>query len=364
MAAPQQPTINLQTYQEAAEWLVLFREDEADVADQRRFERWLRKSPECVRAYLEVAAIWKQGAQLDPERTYDVDTLIAQGRQGAGQVVPLLRDGVATGVSRASPVRNSWPQQRWLATAASVLIVICALGAWVWMQRAPVFATMVGEQRSLMLADGSQVVLNSKSKIRVSLGEHERNVQLLSGQALFTVAKDPERPFIVSSGNTRVRAVGTQFDVYRKAQGTVVTVLEGRVAVSGGNMAALPERNDGTRSTASSARQLLLSAGEQLIVSADQMPQQVKPDVAVVTAWTERQLVFKGARLADVADEFNRYNRMQLAIDDRQLQDFLISGIFSSTNPDSLLNFLRMQPGFSVQQQGSQIVVTRKSRTR
>ena len=77
-----------------------------------------------------------------------------------------------------------------------------------------------------------------------------------------------------------------------------------------------------------------------------------------MTAWTNRQLVFKGARLADVAAEFNRYNPRKLLIEDPRLNDFLISGNFSSTSPASLLNFLRMQPGIRVQEQDDEVVVT------
>jgi len=89
----------------------------------------------------------------------------------------------------------------------------------------------VGEQRSIALADGSIIDLNARSRIRVRLSKDERDVELLQGQALFHVAKDNSRPFVVRSDTTVVRAVGTEFDVYRKKNGTVITVLEGRVVV-------------------------------------------------------------------------------------------------------------------------------------
>ncbi len=81
------------------------------------------------------------------------------------------------------------------------------------------YATGIGEQRSIVLADGSTVDLNSRSKIRIRFSSERRGVELIEGQALFKVAKDHARPFVVDSDGTRVRAVGTQFDVYRKRRG-------------------------------------------------------------------------------------------------------------------------------------------------
>jgi transmembrane sensor len=102
---------------------------------------------------------------------------------------------------------------------------------WYLNVRMPVYATTFGEQRSITLDDGSVVDINSHSKIRVRYSATERDVELLEGQALFRVAKNASRPFWVSSATTRVRAVGTEFDVYKRRSGTVVSVIEGRVAV-------------------------------------------------------------------------------------------------------------------------------------
>jgi transmembrane sensor len=330
MATKLRARINPQVYRQAAEWLVMFREGEDDAADRRRFELWLRNSAECVRAYLEIAEIWKQGAALDPQRRYDVDALIAEGRKGAA-AIPLA--GLASPQSAAS-VAHSRARRRWLAAAACV--AASGLGLLTWMQRAPVYSTITGEQRSFALADGSQVVLNSGTGIRVRFGERERRVELIAGQALFTVAKEPARPFVVDSGGTQVRAVGTQFDVYRKAAATIVTVIEGKVLT----------------------QSVLLSAGDQLTIRPAAPPRQTQPDLAVVTAWTKRQLVFKGARLADVAEEFNRYNDRKLSIEDPRLHDLQINGIFSSTDPTSMLNFLRMQPGINMREGEGGVVVT------
>ena len=112
-----------------------------------------------------------------------------------------------------------------------MLVLVIAGAIWWQAEHFPIYATEIGERRSITLADGSTVDLNARSRVRIEFSKKERRVDLLDGQALFQVTKDKNRPFIVSSGDATVRAVGTQFDVYRRTNSTTVTVLEGRVAV-------------------------------------------------------------------------------------------------------------------------------------
>jgi transmembrane sensor len=273
---------------------------------------------------------------------------------------------------------------------------------------APVYSTALGEQRSIQFEDGSTVELNSLSKIRVKYSKQERDVELVEGQALFHVAHDTGRPFIVAVGGTRVRAVGTQFDVYKKSNGTVVTVVEGRVAVYSAPQGMLPKASGeaptlrapmsesgapSTRahsgspastkftapgSTAAGSEQspqpnpptfglttgssFLLAAGEQVTVTADAAQKTPNPNIASATAWREREIVFESATLSDVAEEFNRYNQRQLVIEDPQLYAFHVSGVFSSTDPDSLIKFLRERPGVKVTETNGEIRVERNGR--
>jgi transmembrane sensor len=210
------------------------------------------------------------------------------------------------------------------------------------------------------LADGSTVELNSRSKVRVRYSERERALDLLEGQALFRVAKDPSRPFIVTADSTRVRAVGTQFDVNKRREGTVVTVVEGQVSVLTNvsdarvdpvtvemSMPRLPDAS-GAGSAREPAPGILLAAGEQITVSDKSAEEITRPDVARALAWTQRQLVFEAATLSEVADEFNRHNQRQLVVQDPELYDFHISGVFASTDPEALLQFLRERAGVRV----------------
>lgn len=368
--------LNTQIYSEASEWFVEFRTGDIKASDRGAFARWLRTSPEHVRAYLELAAIWNEGGRLDPDRQFDDETLV-QAALTEGNVLPLERR--STMESRSEVPGPAIAGIRALAIAAAVIIAAIGVGVWLSIQRG-VYATGIGEQRSITLADGSHIELNTGSKLRIHFTDSERQVNLLDGQAYFRVAKDHARPFVVTSDNARVRAVGTQFDVYRKKNETTVTVLEGTVAVlpsaallrsgsappdSGtanttGSAAALTHRSEPSEVLEKIQREILLAAGEQAIVTAQATALPAKPDITAATAWTHKSLVFQSAPLSEVAEEFNRYNQRRLIIQSPQLYDFHITGIFSSTDPAALLHFLETRPGIIITERKDDILITRK----
>lgn len=234
---------NKQIAEEAAAWFVDFSVGDVEPDQMARFNEWLRTSPVHVRAYLQVTALWEDAELLKLDAA-ELEVL-AQKIASEGNVVPLRQvethvpvvatdtTSSATAPPLRTPVR---PARRRFAIAAcaAVLSVIVGFALWMRADQSVLYVTETGEQRTVTLVDGSVVQLNSRSRLRVSFSEQVRRVELLDGQALFEVAKNPARPFVVESGKTSVQAVGTQFDVYRKSTGTVVTVLEGRVAVSEG----------------------------------------------------------------------------------------------------------------------------------
>lgn len=370
--------LNNQIYQEASQWFVECRAGDLDDKTRRAFDSWLRKSPEHMRAYLELSAIWNEGPLLDPHGKFDRDTLIAQAAADRDNVIDWSgsRNGIeslAAASAQAQQDHRRFPRRRFAAIAAS--IVLAAAGALFYLQtvRAPTYTTAIGEQRSLALIDGSTVELNSRSKIVVRYSPQGRNVELLQGQALFRVAKDASRPFIVKAGATLVRAVGTEFDVYQKRDGTVVTVVEGRVAILTGHAlpdpGAPPSAIDEPRRSnlefptvpKEQVGNILVAAGEQLTVTPKLIKIAEHPNIANATAWTQRQLVFESASLADVADEFNRYNDRQLIVADPRLETFHVSGVFSSTDPASLIRFLRARSELRILETESQIRIERNT---
>lgn len=384
--------MNNQVYQEASEWFVECRAGDLTDRTRRAFDSWLRKSPEHLRAYLELSAIWNEGPLLDPLGKFDSETLIAQALADPDNVIGLSGARSGVGAPPAVPAlltaavpafapdpvsmrraRSRFPRWQSAAIAASIVVAAAATFFYARSLQAPTFVTAIGEQRSLALPDGSTVELNSRSKIAVRYTAQGRNVELVQGQALFRVAKDASRPFIVKTGSTLVRAVGTEFDVYQKRDGTVVTVVEGRVAILTGHALPEPGAAPGVPDEPHQANlefptvpkgevgNILVAAGEQLTVTAKLIKIAEHPNIANATAWTQRQQVFESASLADVADEFNRYNDRQLIVADPRLETFHVSGVFSSTDPASLIRFLRARPELKILETESQIRIEKSS---
>lgn len=369
---------NRQIAEAAAEWFVDF--SAGDVVPHRlaEFNRWLRTSPQHVHAYLRVAAFWEEAdlLKLAPEELERLTQQIVAGAEivplrTAARTVATAADESIRAPTAAAPVAESsaHPRRMTRRFAIAACVAMCGVlaGTVFWLRDTPgvTYATETGEQRTLTLADGSVVQLNSQSRLRVAFDEAVRSVELLEGQALFEVAKNPARPFVVVSGSTSVRAVGTQFDVYRKTGATVVTVLEGRVAVSsgatGGSAAAVPAdvaKAGAVAHTVDSA--LLLSAGEQVVVTPKAVLAPRRANVEVATAWTQKRLVFEAAPLSEVAAEFNRYSRRQLIIEDAQLSDVRITGEFASTSLDHMVEFLQQRFAVNVDAQSDQIRISRR----
>ncbi|MGH8318327.1 MAG: FecR family protein [Steroidobacteraceae bacterium] len=355
-----------QVYEEASHWLIRHRTAPLSPQDKRSFDAWLRTSPECIQAYLEISAIWEEIALLDPHSSAPAAELFA--RASADEPVASLRNACEP---RAATDKGRQPRiVLRIAASIAALGMICA-GLLVWWTRAPTYSTGIGEQRSITLADGSVVHLNARTEIRVQFLAHQRDVALLQGQALFDVAKDPARPFLVRAGSTRIQVVGTRFDVNESRAGTFITVVTGRVAVFGPQVArmsgllALPaipsygeDSADLLKGLPLHVQPIFLSAEEQLTVTADRVEEAHHVDVANVTAWTERRFVFDDAPLAEVVDEFNRYNARPLVLTDPEVADMRINAVFSSPNSSLLVRFLRAQPEIAVVETSAEIRIS------
>lgn len=334
---------------EASEWFIDFRAEDVSAAARDRFVEWLRRSPQHIQAYLEVAGAWSEMPASDEKGRIDVAALVARAR-AAPDITPVMTLRTGGSPSQWKPARRAQPR-RFLAAASILFVALLAgVSAWVGISRHDVYTTAIGEQRSLRLPDGSTVELNARSRLKLRYTDSERSIDLLEGQAMFQVARDAQRPFTVRIGEAEVRAVGTQFDVYRKKAGTVVTVVEGRVAV----------RAD-TRDGGAERPHSLLSAGEQVVVTPKRaVPPPKRVDASVATAWVQKHLMFDDTPLEEVAEEFNRYNPRPLVIDDPQLRKAGISGVYSSTDPASLLGFLRDQPGVEIIEGAREIRILRR----
>lgn len=345
----------------ASEWFIELRETDLSDTVREAFSEWLRASPAHVQAYLEVASVWGDASQVSKELTVEF--------AGEATNVVALETGNFSGAPASSTVpRARVPKRAYFAIAAALILTIASAGGWWQFTRLPTYSADIGEQRVITLDDGSVIRLNSRSKVRVSITPQQRNVELLAGQALFQVAKDHTRPFIVRSGDIDVRAVGTQFDVYRRRTGTTVTVVEGRVAVlpvgmqsSDARVLAAPSANSTIEAVPSSGSAQVLAAGQQATVTPTGIVQvHLQANIAAATGWLQQELIFTDEPLSVVIDEFNRYSRRTILLDDPSLAQFKINAVFNTTNPQSFLRFLSRMEGVRVDATEREIHITRR----
>jgi transmembrane sensor len=188
------------------------------------------------------------------------------------------------------------------------------------------FVTAKGERRTVRLADGSAITLNTDSAVRVGYVADRRLVRLLRGQALFEVAKDPHRPFIVQAGARQVTALGTIFEVRLDADRMKVTLVEGKVVVDG--------IDDRPQAGASVMVPTVLAPGEALVAADGAKLQLAKVDIDQQLRWREGFVEFSDATLADAVSEMNRYSGKQLVIHDPATGNLRVSGVFRTGSPE------------------------------
>jgi transmembrane sensor len=327
--------------EQASEWVDIMRNPGAP--ERAVFTHWLKQNERHASEYVLMEALDRCLDGIDPHRRHSVAGLLST--TGAVVELPGGRDAVAP--SAGQPHR-----QRLAAVAAAAGLGFVAVTAW-WLsplsgQGWQEVDTAVGEQRTLTLQDGSMVHLNTHSRLRVKLSSQARELRLLSGEALFDVAPDPRRPFRVEAGEATIRALGTQFNVYRKPDGTEVAVLEGRVEVA---------RTERLR--ASAAAPTVLSAGEKARVRSDSpVSRQTGIDLARAVAWQQRRLMFRLDDLKTIAAEFNRYNHTpKIRVAGAAAQGRRFSGVFDADRPQDFAHMVAGDDGLAVEHRGATILI-------
>lgn len=356
---------------EAALWWQQLQSGEMSRAEREQFVDWLRESVVHVAEMLRIAQVHNALAQF--ERWTEIST------EGWEDEAVVEFPGGARGDSGSARGRAS-RSSRWgrmFAVTASLSAVAIAAG-WLWLSWSggQVIETVRGERREVALSDGSVLQVDPETKLTVRLGEERRQIVLEYGRALFRVAKDPGRPFLVRADGTTVRAVGTAFGVERRGQGITVTVAEGKVAVVSGEIGkAEPvagereasraesrarkgsEESEGEtrisregeelsavsiqRGPASGGNGLFLVAGQQVTVASGSAAAVRQVDSAKELAWADGRLIFEDDTVANVIREFNRYNLVQLHVADDQLAARPVSGVFDASDPESFVAFIQ-----------------------
>jgi len=253
---------------------------------------------------------------------------------------------------RDSRSTRAWRAAMPWASAAAVLLCLATV-FWAWQGYSQThLATQVGEIRRVPLADGSHITLDTQSRVSVRYESATRLVRLESGEALFEVAKDPGRPFVVQAGNTRVRAVGTAFIVRRHSDVDVeVTVTEGTVDV--------------WRETSAPEPAIRLAAGNRTLTTPLEIaqPQELTgAQLAGAVAWEGGVIDLNGRTLADAAAEFNRYNPQVVVISDPRLAAQTVVGRFQATNPLAFVTAAAAMLDARVRTDGNRLVLEPRPR--
>jgi len=340
----------------------LAKRDSGDWADedQAGLTRWIEASTANRVAFLRLEAVWEEARRLKA---------LGAGVQpgtvpppGGWQHSPFFDSRAAAVTSppsrafleaaRAAP-ESPAPGRAWriLAAAAASIVLAVGIAATYFMHaRGGVrYSTPIGEVASVPLQDGSNMTLNTSSRVRVDLSREERRINLERGEAFFVVAKDPKRPFVVEAGTKRVVAVGTQFSVRRDRNDIRVVVTEGTVRVEALRSAALPEAE--LSGTALTAGTIAHASDGDVLVQKTSLPQAEE-----VLSWRLGYLTFRDTNLTDAVEEFNRYNTHRIAIADPQVASIRISGTFRPTNYEAFVRLL--EEGFSIHARNTEEEIT------
>lgn len=299
--------------EEAAEWVVRLHSDQRTRADDEAFRAWLERDEANRTAYADHAALWAGVG------------LLADNAEARAILMPAhSRRRRPAGVSRRTALFGGLGSAAAAAMAAVVAAPVLSTQS---------FRTEPGEQRRIALADGSSVLLNTDSVLRVKLERSERRLFLDRGQAFFKVAKDKARPFRVFVGSDEVRALGTAFDVRKVGDGARVTLEEGRVALyqaaDRSRVPAQGARPALARSKPDSVRPVaLLTPGQQAVLVPTAAPVVRAIDVRKTQAWRVGRLVLEDSSLAEAVAELNRYGAPRIVLADDQISQLRLSGVF------------------------------------
>jgi transmembrane sensor len=343
---------------EAAEWLAR-RESGFDAACEARFRAWLEMNPRHAAVFSELEAAW---AAVNRPRQ--------QGRGAAWM------DRIE-GMEAAARRQRTLARQRWgaIALAAAAAVVV----GFIFLRPTASTTTPVGVARTVdlrpnrqELPDGSKVELNASGEIQVEFSPRQRRVHLRRGEALFEVAKDASRPFVVVVGGVEVRAVGTAFAVRYDTDHVRVLVTEGHVAVerAADGKTLLPGAEVAAESTVSPPPPLAgptLKRGQWLEIPAPAAPLPVRAiasvtptELADALAWRYRRVEFSSTSLAEAVPLFNQQGGVRLVLANPETAALQISGVFWTDDTEAFARLLESSLGLSAVHNGSGEILLRK----
>lgn len=319
------------------------------IADEAgRWDARLR-APDCSDADRASFAAWRDADSSHREAFERLQSIFATLRHDCGRAeVRALRD-------EALRATVTYRRRRLVWAAAAACMLACGAGfsflddLSAWLTGAEIYVTGTGERSTYILEDGSTMALNAQSRVQVRYSEFQRSLSLLKGQALFNVAKNRRRPFVVHAGDRNIVAVGTQFDVRLDANSVQVTLIEGKVRIE--------------QESAQESSEIVLTPGKQLLAPLSApLPfangeRLISIDVAKVTGWRDGRIFMDNLSLAEAVAEMNKHSTVQIAVDDPMLAQRRVSGMFKAGEQERFVTALEDYFPIEVRHTGAQQIV-------
>lgn len=319
-------------------WIARLQSDQASGEDREAFALWLAGDPARRRAFDSMLALWgdlgsvRHLPDFEPEQRRPGEPTSAGGLSGQG-----ARPAVFPTAAMAPAANN----RRWLAAALAVAAcLVAALFAWPLLtvdQPATHYQTATGEQRTIILPDDSRVMLNTQTRLRVTYSREQRRVELLRGEAWFSVSHDPTRPFHVDAGSARVTALGTAFNIHREGSTADITVSEGVVRVT---------ELDAPLGRPAQAE--TLHVNQHLVADRRGLQPAGTVDATRRLAWQRGEIIADEMPLPELVREIQRYHPTRILIADHDVAAMTISGVFLLEKPESILEALEVSLGVRV----------------
>lgn len=309
--------------QRAAAWLIKQREHEWSAEDQAALDAWLSQSWAHAAAFWRVKAAWGYADRINmlPRPSEEMGAPARRFFPAALKIAAGIAVAAALGAGALS--LNSEPQER-------------------------TYATLVGGHEKISFADGTNVELNTDTVIRARMTSDQRTIWLDKGEAYFAVKHDPAHPFIVYAGNRRITDLGTHFVVRHDTGRTEVAVTQGSVRFD-------------TQNGGPNTRVATLTPGDVAVAtgSAMSLTHRDTRELSNGLSWMHGQLIFRHTALGDAVSEFNRYSQTKLVIADPSVAALEIRGTFRTQDAGLFARVVRDALKLNVQNDGSEIVISR-----
>ncbi len=296
-----------QLLDEAIEWISKLNDGILSTEDNQVFIDWVNSSADHRRAYQEMSEVW--------QLTENVQN-ISEFRQEAEEAL------------QKEPASES-NKVGLMAAVASIVVFVGILFTQFLPSTVSIeerrLTSLIGETKNIKLDDGSKVILNTNTLIEVVFSNKERSLKLIKGEALFEVAHDQKRPFIVDIGNGYVRAIGTAFNIKKEASNTVITVTEGIVKIDKPN---------------SNAESIKAIKNDQVIVGKQANISVRNIDITPSLSWIDLQLTYLDTPIENVLNDLSTYFEVPLSVHDDSLKKLTVNGTLNVDDPEQALSVL------------------------